>query len=124
MEWIVPVHTQVNRRTRLRENLCMPVCVCMHVLLCAPVALAFAQFALEAKQRFASKTMLFFVVKKCTEIRQGLFMGIHVLIIFTVLDFFANAHSECSFYLLGIERISRDQNICLHPAKRQPLPLP
>ena len=116
MEWIVPVHTQVNKRTRLRENLCMPVCVCMHVLLCVPVALAF--------ERFASKTMLFFVVKKCTEIRQGFFMGIHVLLIFNLLDFFANAHGECSFYLLGIERISRDQNICLHPAKRQPLPLP
>jgi hypothetical protein len=59
------------------------------VLLCVPVALAFAQFALEEKQRlasktmlfFASKTMLFFVVKKCTEIRQGLFTGVHMLLI-------------------------------------------
>ena len=40
----------MNKRTRLREILCMPVCVCMHVLLCVPVALALAQFALEAKQ--------------------------------------------------------------------------
>ena len=59
----------------------------MHVLLFAPVALAFAQFALEAKQRFASRTMLFFV-KKCTEIRQGLFTGVHVFLIFNIFDFF------------------------------------
>ena len=45
---------------------------------------------------------------------------INSALIFDVFDSFANAHGDCSFYLLGIERISRDQNICLHPAKRQP----
>ena len=80
----------------------MSVCMCTHVLLCAPVALAFAQFALDAKQRFASKTMLFFVVKKCTEIRQGLFTGVHVLLIFKIFDFFANAHGYCSFLIFKI----------------------